>query len=198
MNRHAAKSLTREKLLDQGVALLMENGYHGTGLHQLLQTVGVPKGSFYNYFDSKEEFGAHVVQHYLEPFIQLLDDYLERPGLDGAQALEGYFAELITELNRARFKGGCLLGNLIGEIGDTSETCRTALASAVLRYRDRLMAGIARGQREGVFRHDRSALELADFLSDAWQGALLRMKIEQSTRPLEQCCRNLLGDYFRA
>ncbi|MBM4202039.1 MAG: TetR/AcrR family transcriptional regulator, partial [Gammaproteobacteria bacterium] len=47
--RRAAKQLTKEKLLDEGVSLLMEHGYHGTGLQDILQRVGVPKGSFYNY-----------------------------------------------------------------------------------------------------------------------------------------------------
>jgi TetR/AcrR family transcriptional repressor of nem operon len=197
MSRVQAKYFTREKLLDQGVSMLMEQGYHGTGLQDLLQAVGVPKGSFYNYFASKEEFGAEVIHHYIEPFIQLLEHYLNRADLTAVQALGGYFQELIQELNRRGFKGGCLLGNLMGEIGDTSDACRESLKLAVHRYRDKLAQGIARAQREGDFRTDKTAAELADFLADAWQGALLRMKVEQSTQPLESCCRNLLEDWFR-
>lgn len=198
MVRSAEKNVNRELLLDQGVALLMEHGYHGTGLHELLQTVGIPKGSFYNYFGSKEEFGAEVVHHYIEPFIQRLEFHLGHSDRPAADSLEAYFGELIAELKRRRFVGGCLLGNLIGEIGDTSDLCRGALATAVRRYRDRLRDGIARAQSDGTFRHDIGADELADFLSDAWQGALLRMKIEQSTAPLEACCRHLLRGYFRS
>lgn len=196
MTKTASKQLTRTKLLDQGVALFMEHGYHGAGLQDILNSVGVPKGSFYNYFGSKEEFGAASIAHYIEPFIDLLDQYLKRPQLSGAQVLEGYFEELIEELERRHFKGGCLLGNLIGEIGDTSDVCRQALASALLRYRDKLQEALARGQQENHFRLDKSAVEMADFLADAWQGALLRMKVEQSTRPLRDCIRNLLQDYF--
>jgi TetR/AcrR family transcriptional repressor of nem operon len=194
----STKQMTREKLLAQGVALFTEQGYHGAGLQDILDRVGVPKGSFYNYFASKEEFGAAAVAHYIEPFIIRLDGWLKRPELDAAAALEGYFGELAAELERRQFAGGCLLGNLIGEIGDTSATCRAALGEAVRRYRDKLREGIRRGQREGVFRDDLDAEEMADFLSDAWQGALLRMKIEQSARPLEACCRHLLRGYFRA
>jgi len=198
MMKSPSKHLTREKLLDQGVAMFTEHGYHGAGLQDILKSVGVPKGSFYNYFASKEEFGAASITHYIEPFIQLLDDWLKRPGLDARAALEGYFEDLTAELERRHFVGGCLLGNLIGEIGDTSETCRLALSAAVHRYRDKLREGLERGQREGCFRTDLSAGEMADFLSDTWQGALLRMKIEQSTRPLEACRRNLLRGYFAA
>lgn len=198
MSKISAKAAVREKLLDQGVALLMEQGYHGTGLQNILQSIGVPKGSFYNYFSSKEEFGAEVIRHYIEPFIRQLDRHLDNAEGKGAQALEAYFRELIEEAERLQYRGGCLLGNLTGEIGDTSETCRQALWDALHRYRDKIAAAIARGQREGAFRNDKSAREMADLLIDAWQGALLRMKIEQSTRPLEQCRQALLGDYFRA
>jgi TetR/AcrR family transcriptional repressor of nem operon len=198
MLKTTAKHLTKEKLLDRGVALFTEQGYHGVGLQDILTSVGVPKGSFYNYFASKEEFGAAAIAHYLEPFIEKLDGWLKKPELDGRAALEGYFGELIEELEKRGYAGGCLLGNLIGEVGDTSETCRLALTRAVHRYRDKLKEGIVRGQREGVFRTDLEAEAMADFLSDAWQGALLRMKIEQSVRPLQACCNYLLRGYFQA
>jgi TetR/AcrR family transcriptional repressor of nem operon len=188
----------REKLLDRGVALLMEQGYHGTGLQELVQSVGVPKGSFYNYFESKEAFSAEVVKHYIEPFIQQLDAHLRRDDVTADVALKGYFEEMIEETERRDFKGGCLLGNLIGEIGDTSDLCQTSLRQAIHRYRDKLREGIARAQREGRFRTDMEAKDMADFLVNVWQGALLRMKIERSVRPLTQFCDMLLNGYFKA
>ncbi|MBM3551756.1 MAG: TetR family transcriptional regulator [Alphaproteobacteria bacterium] len=197
MSRRDVKEL-REALLDRGVALLMEQGYHGTGLQELVQSVGVPKGSFYNYFESKEAFSAEVVKHYIEPFIQRLDAHLRGSGVTAEVALKRYFEELIEETERRDFKGGCLLGNLIGEIGDTSELCQTSLRQAVHRYRDKLREGIARAQREGDFRMDMEAKEMADFLVNVWQGALLRMKIERSVRPLTQFCDMLLNGYFKA
>ena len=197
MSRRDIKEL-REKLLDQGVALLMEQGYHGTGLQELVRSVGVPKGSFYNYFPSKEAFSAEVVKHYIEPFIAQLDGHLRRPDVTAEAALKAYFNELIEETERRGFKGGCLLGNLIGEIGDTSDLCLHSLREAVRRYRDKLEEGLARAQREGSFRKDLDAKDMADFLVNVWQGALLRMKIERSVRPLAQFCEMLLDGYFKA
>ncbi|WP_363352081.1 TetR family transcriptional regulator C-terminal domain-containing protein [Methylocystis echinoides] len=197
MSRRDVKEI-REKLLDEGVLLLMEQGYHGTGLQELVQKVGVPKGSFYNYFPSKEEFSAEVVRHYIDPFIRQLDAHLSRADVAADVALRNYFDELIVETERKDFKGGCLLGNLIGEIGDTSELCQTSLRTAVGRYREKLREGLARGQREGSFRTDIDAKDMADFLVNVWQGALLRMKIERSVRPLTQVCDMLLKGYFRA
>lgn len=196
MSRRDVKEI-REKLLDEGVLLLIEQGYHGTGIQELVQKVGVPKGSFYNYFPSKEAFSAEVVRHYIEPFIRQLDAHLARKDITAAAALRNYFDEMIAETERKDFKGGCLLGNLIGEIGDTSDLCQTSLRDAVKRYREKLREGIARGQSDGSFRKDIDATEMADFLVNVWQGALLRMKIERSVRPLTQACDMLLRGYFR-
>ncbi|MDD5274410.1 MAG: TetR family transcriptional regulator C-terminal domain-containing protein [Methylovulum sp.] len=192
------KHINRENLLNKGVALLTQQGYHGTGLKEILDAVQIPKGSFYNYFASKEEFCAAVVEHYINPFIDQLNGHLQNPDMDALSALTHYFSELIAELEKAEFKGGCLLGNLMGEIGGTSDLCREALQLAVNRYRDLLQAGLEKAQQQGTVRTDKSAQAMADLLANAWQGALLRMKIEHSSAPLKQCCDELIGDFFKA
>lgn len=197
MSRTAQKEINRENLLNQGVALLMQQGYHGTGLQEILDAVQIPKGSFYNYFGSKENFGAAVIEHYITPYIEQINRYLAQDP-DALSALERYFNESIAELERTDFKGGCLLGNLIGEIGDSSEVCRVALQTTLNCYRDVLQLGISLAQQQGTLRADKSAREMADLLVNTWQGALLRMKVEQSTAPLTQCCQALLGDFFKA
>lgn len=198
MMKTQSKELKREHLLNEGVTLLMKQGYHGTGLQEILDTVKIPKGSFYNYFDSKEQFGAEVIGHYIQPFIDQLEKHLQNPNQDALSVLQMYFDELIAAVAASDFKGGCLLGNLMGEIGDTSEVCRLALKSAVERYRDLLQSGLTTAQQQGKVRTDKSAQEMADLLTDTWQGALLRMKIEQSVEPLKRCCNDLLNNYFKA
>ncbi|ATG91895.1 TetR/AcrR family transcriptional regulator [Methylomonas koyamae] len=192
------KQIKREKLLDRGVSLLLEKGYHATGLKEILEAVQIPKGSFYAYFGSKEEFAAEAVKHYIEPFIQRLSGHLQNPELDGLGALQAYYAELIDEVAQTGFKGGCLLGNLMGEIGDTSPLCRDALLEAVGRYAALQKTALERGQQDGTVRLDKSAKSMADLMLNGWQGALLRMKVEQSVEPLQEVCRELLDDYFRA
>jgi TetR/AcrR family transcriptional repressor of nem operon len=198
MPKTSQKLTNRENLLNQGVILLMQQGYHGTGLKEILDAVQIPKGSFYNYFGSKENFAAETIQHYINPFIAQLSGHLQNPDNDAFSALLLYFNELITELEKAGYKGGCLLGNLMGEISDTSELCKKSLQLAVHRYRDVLQEALLKAQREGTVRTDKSAEDMADLLVNMWQGALLRMKIEQSSTPLKQCCDNLLGDLFKA
>ncbi|SFE69989.1 TetR/AcrR family transcriptional regulator [Nitrosomonas sp. Nm166] len=198
MPKSIQKELNRENLLNQGVAFFIAQGYHGTGLQEILDAVNVPKGSFYNYFDSKDDFCAEVIQHYIHPFIAQLSIYLNQSDTDALGAIRRYFDELIEELEKNAFKGGCLLGNLMGEIGNSSDACQESLQSAVKNYRDLLQSGLARAQQQGTVRRDKTAEEMADLLVNTWQGALLRMKIEKSSAPIKQCCHTLLEDYFKA
>ncbi len=198
MEKIKQKDINRENLLNEGVALLMQQGYHGTGLKEILDAVKIPKGSFYNYFGSKENFAAEIISHYIEPYLVQLNGYLDESEGNALAALNRYLQEGIAELERTKFKGGCLLGNLMGEVGDTSEICRNALQVSLNSYRDVWEIGLSRAQSEGTIRSDKTAREMADLWVNAWQGALLRMKIEQSTAPLKQCQQALLGDFFKA
>ncbi|WP_457795992.1 TetR family transcriptional regulator C-terminal domain-containing protein [Methylocystis sp. S23] len=198
MSNRSPTDETRKRLLDHGVALMLQGGYHGTGLADVLKAANVPKGSFYYYFENKEAFGAEAVAHYLAPFLRRLGDRLAEPGKNGMEAIAAYFRDLARELEANDFKGGCLLGNLMGEIGDTSPAAREALKKAVDRYRDLLARGLARGQSEGAVRKDREARAMADLLVDGWQGAMLRMKIERSAAPLHAFIEETLLFYCRA
>lgn len=192
------KKIKREKLLDEGVRLLMKQGYHATGVNEIVKNVQIPKGSFYSYFESKEAFAAESITHYIEPFIQLLSKHIQNPQVDSLTALKNYYAELIAEVEKGGYKGGCLLGNLMGEIGDTSELCNQSLKHVVDRYKLLQQKALLQAQGEGTVRKDRNAENMADLLVNNWQGALLRMKLEQSVQPLQEFCDTLLNDYFVA
>jgi TetR/AcrR family transcriptional repressor of nem operon len=189
---------SRKRLLDHGVALMLIRGYHGAGLADILSAAKVPKGSFYYYFASKEAFGAELVDHYLSPFLRRLAESLAHPRMNGLEALAAYFRDLVAELKANDFQGGCLLGNLMGEIGDTSPAARDALKKGVDAYRDLLAKGLARAQQEGAARNDRTARAMADLLVDGWQGAMLRMKVERSAGPLDAFIEEMLLGYCRS
>ncbi|MFA5925223.1 MAG: TetR family transcriptional regulator C-terminal domain-containing protein, partial [Methylococcaceae bacterium] len=167
-------------------------------LKEILDAVQIPKGSFYNYFGSKENFAAETIEHYIVPYIAQLQSCLAQSEGNALGGLERYLQESIVELERTEFKGGCLLGNLMGELGETSDVCRIALKTSLNRYRDVWEVGLSRAQSEGTIRADKPARELADLWVNAWQGALLCMKVEQSVAPLKQCYRELLGSFFKA
>ena len=188
---------TRKKLLEEGVKSLLRRGYHGSGLMDVLGRVGVPKGSFYNYFPSKEAFGAEVLRHYGAAFDARLDAMLEAASEDAVAALDSFFRTLAREYVAAGFHGGCLVGNLGGELED-SEVCRKAMVDAVKGWRDRIASAIELGQRQRAIRRDVEPAELADLVLNGWEGAVLRMKIERSAAPMKQWRARVLGDWLRS
>lgn len=186
---------TRALLIEEGAVGLLSHGYHGTGIKQVLDKVGVPKGSFYNYFDSKESFAHAVIEHHsLCVQRNLADAFAGAP--DALTGLRRFFAVLTEDFVARDFTGGCLIANLGGEL-EGSEILRTALSAAWAAWRDGVAAALRTAQAEGTVRADLDAVDLADLLLESWEGAVIRMKIDRTVEPLDKCLRRLLDDYFR-
>ncbi len=195
MTPRQPSSETRQRLLDQGVATLIRRGYHGTGIKEVLEEVDVPKGSFYNYFESKEQFGVEVVRRFAQRVEGRMDEWLENPNGDALSALQDFFEDEVRRHGEERV--GCLFGNLGAEVGDTSETIRRALSEGLRGMDVRFARIICLAQKQGTVRTDRSAEELAAFLLDHYEGTLLRMKIEGTLEPIRQVRTLILNDFFR-
>ena len=178
---------TRNRLIQSGITLFQKNGYHATGLKELLASAGVPKGSFYHYFRSKEHFAADAIREYIRPYIDHLESLLgAEDDLRMLDRLRGYYVHHVGEFERTGAVSGCLLGNLLGEIGDNNPLALSEIDQSVQRYCGVLTEIICAIQVEGDLRQDIAPESLAATLFDAWQGALLRMQSEQSSRPLRQ------------
>jgi len=195
MARPRQSETTRQRLLDEGVAAFLEHGYHGTGLKEVLDKVSVPKGSFYNYFESKEEFAAATIRHYAECVAGKLRGAIDTAP-DPVTGLRRFFESLMADFEAAGYVGGCLIANLGGEL-EGSDICRETLASSFRGWRDGIRDALRHGQQLGLVRADIDALELADLLTEAWEGAVIRMKIERSLDPLHRVLDRLVDDYFR-
>ena len=74
MSRPRRSEHIREALIQAGIEQLSIHGYHGTGIKQILDEVNVPKGSFYNFFASKEAFVAEVIARYSQDLVQQLQE----------------------------------------------------------------------------------------------------------------------------
>ena len=180
--RHPEHS--REKILEKGLELFIEQGYHATGLTQILKVCQVPKGSFYNFFGSKEQFAVEIIEHYHALEFDRWQTEFDK--------LEGSLFErirLLLEREVLCFKEdrdhvGCLLANFAGEVGNASEPFRLAIYNATQEVIKSIEDDLIVCQQEGDVRTDLDALTLAKLFWDGWQGALLRMKVERSTQPL--------------
>ena len=179
---------TKQTLLEVGLSLFQEKGFNGTGIQEIATSADIPKGSFYNYFSSKEEFCVAVIRYYtdtsMENWTKLLDEATQQE--DSYKALSTVFLAITEKYRCAEVKRGCLLGNLAAEISEASEDCRKALQQSVSEYKDILVQRLLIGQQLGKVRNDLSAQCLADLVWDCWQGSLLRMKIEKSVEPVSK------------
>ena len=195
MARPRLSETTRTRLLEEGVAFFLAQGYHGTGLKQILDEAGVPKGSFYNYFESKEDFGVAAIEHYAACFGDQMTKVMAGAP-DPLSGLRAFFESLMADFEASGYVGGCLIANLGGEL-EGSDVCREALASAYEDWRDRTKVALRQGQDLGLVRADIDAEELADLLIEAWEGAVIRMKVDRSLAPLRRVVTRLIDDYFR-
>ena len=195
MARPRLSEPTRQRLLDEGVAAFLEQGYHGTGLKEVLDRVKVPKGSFYNYFESKEVFAAAAIEHYADCFGAKMKQALDTAP-DPLTGLRRFFEALMADFEKAGYVGGCLIANLGGEL-EGSNICRETLAKAFRDWRDGVAEALRESQQLGLVRTDIDANDLADLLTESWEGAVIRMKIERSLAPLRRVLERLLDDYFR-
>src|SRR5258705_10716495 len=67
---------TRTALLEAGKEIMFEKGYSNTGIQEVLSSVGVPKGSFYHYFESKEDFALKIIRNVEENYATLLGTFM--------------------------------------------------------------------------------------------------------------------------
>ena len=182
---------TREKLLTQGMQFFIRQGFHGTGIKEVVDYVQVPKGSFYNYFESKEQFGAEVIRHYSQWVIGNMSALLNGAEDHALKALQNFFEQ---EMQRHQeVKAGCIIGNLGAEIGASSELCQQAMLEGFQGIKAQFLKMLERGQTQGTIRTDITAEDLADFLVNAYEGALIRMQVEQSLGPIRQLSRLMVG-----
>jgi TetR/AcrR family transcriptional regulator, transcriptional repressor for nem operon len=118
----------KERLLRQGMKHFYAYGYHGTTVDALLEASGVPKGSFYHHFGSKQDFGKAVLNRYMRYQLDLLQKWCtENPELATSAKLCGYFNEMVQQFIGSGFLRACLAGKFSTEMSATSESFRTQL-----------------------------------------------------------------------
>ena len=188
MNRPRRSEQTREALIEAGIEHLSIHGYHGTGIKQILDEVSVPKGSFYNFFASKEAFVAELIGHYSKDLLGQLDVFMTGPG-KGLTAVEQLRAIYLYSLERYAsngFKKSCLVGSMASEIASESEMCRIELEDSMKKWLSFFSGVFEEGQKQGLIRDDMAASEIAALYWAAWEGSLIKMKMSANTQPVKR------------
>jgi TetR/AcrR family transcriptional regulator, transcriptional repressor for nem operon len=187
MSREAAKvtkDSTRSALLHAGARIIREKGYNHAGLQEILQISGVPKGSFYHFFASKEDFGLAIINCDAQTHDQEMERYFGDLSLSPLARLRCYFAAKCANFESLGCREGCLLGNLGQELADQNETFRLRIEAFFANWRSQLAQCLAQAQATGEIPTQIEPNRLADFLVNSWEGALMQMKVRKDSTPL--------------
>jgi len=185
VNSTTKKQDTKETLLEVGTQLILRDGFNHTGINEILMLAGVPKGSFYYYFTSKEDFGLQVLAHFDQQNSATLRRFMDDHMMSPLERLRAYFVFNRDRLTDQGFTQGCLIGNMGQELSDQSEVFRVRLDDVMTRWESAIADCLRESQAIGELSADRDVHELAAFCLNSWQGAVLRMKVVKSTAPLE-------------
>lgn len=175
----------REQLLEAGVAALHSKGFNGCGVQEITEAAGVPKGSFYNYFESKEAFSVAAMERYWENGACRNLAVLSDESIPALERLNRYFSARAAVHAAGSFERGCMIGNLAAEISNQSRLVRDRLAGLFASWTRVTANCIREAQKDGDITSEVDADVLASFLVNSWEGAVTRAKVERNSRPLD-------------
>ena len=176
-----ARRSTRNVVLNAGSKLFIERGFSACGVQDITDAAGVPKGSFYNHFKSKEALAAEVLAEYGKGTTDR--SILSNRKLPPLARLKKHFAALNDHFSQCH--DGCLVGKFMAEVSADTPQIRNELLKVLTLWGEQISAVIAEGQQEGSIRSDLKASELANFLIDSYEGAILRTRVERNPAALK-------------
>ncbi|MEV7453554.1 TetR family transcriptional regulator C-terminal domain-containing protein [Streptomyces nigra] len=172
----------REEIAEAAFRQFHKRGFNATGINDITKAAGVPKGSFYNHFSSKEESALEALSRYADT---LRFDLLTTPDLPPLERLRAHFEYLSRDTVDNGFVRGCLVGNFGAEIADHSEEIRAAAKQGFDTWAHRLSAVLAEAQATGDLDGSLDTETTALFILSAWEGTLIAARVDKSPAPVD-------------
>lgn len=176
----------RQRIFDAARSIIARKGFSAVGLNEVLKAAGVPKGSFYHYFASKDAFGTALLEHYFEVYLAEMDRIFQDPATNSRDALMRYWQLWISNQTSQIESGKCLAVKLGAEVADLSEPMRLALQRGTAQIVERLEAAIRKGVEEGTVTIVATPAQLALRLYAMWLGASVMTKITRAHHAFEE------------
>ena len=175
----------KQHILHTARPIIAGKGFAAVGLNEILTAAGIPKGSFYYYFTSKDHFGETLLDSYFTEYLDRLDGILFQQQGTAASRLMSYWLAWEETQNSQDAENMCLAVKLGGEVSDLSEAMREALRKGTTKIMDRLSACIETGMAEGSIPIKLDAQLTGAQLYALWVGASLLEKIHRDGRLFE-------------
>jgi TetR/AcrR family transcriptional repressor of nem operon len=174
----------REQLIMAGLETLHRQGFNASGVQDITDAAGVPKGSFYNHFESKEAFAVEVLDRYFRGAAESMA-VLSDERIPPLERLSRYVDRVAAHLAAQQYQG-CMVGNLGTELSDQSRLVRDRLSAIFAAWTRMVENCLREAQQRGELRAELDVGAVAAFFLNAWQGAVLRAKVDKDTAALDQ------------
>jgi TetR/AcrR family transcriptional regulator, transcriptional repressor for nem operon len=176
---------TRDKLLEAGAQAIAAKSFNACGLAEILAAAGVPKGSFYHYFASKEDFGVALIDRACAEYAEFLEPMLGDSNRTPLERLRAVFEQSREECLQVGAARQCLIPKLALETSQLSDPVHAAVKRAYQKWSALLAAVIREGQERGEIDRTHEAERLANVLVMMWEGATMRVQIDRSLQPID-------------
>lgn len=173
----------REHIIDAGLKVLLHKGYNGAGVKEIVEAAGVPKGSFYNHFTSKEAFVIEAIQKVANENMAHAKQILRDHAVSPKQRLLNYFSGNCEQITDEEYCGGCLIGNLCLEMADENTAIRETTSNIMCQQIELIANCLEEAKSAGELAVATNVEELAEFMYYAWEGAIMRVKGLRSCHP---------------
>ncbi|RNC84490.1 MAG: TetR family transcriptional regulator [Balneola sp.] len=171
------------------------NGYNATGIKDITNKVGIPKGSFYNHFSSKEEFGLEVLRNYMSNGLNIHKNHLLNTSKSPTQRIRDFYEGNIQEYKKVlEFKMGCMMGNFSTEMADVNESFRILLDQGFDEQEQVIIECLKEAQSQSEIDEQTDVELLGSSIINGWHGALVRMKASATAKPLEDFKKYFLAN----
>lgn len=177
---------TKQKIIEVGAEIIQRKGFNHTGIQEILTAAGVPKGSFYFYFKSKEDFGLQVIDYFKENYLSIAEEILNDKSRAPLERFQHFFNWFIDCFKPPKCcTCGCPIGNLSQEMSDLNPQFREKLNSTIDEMINCYVAVLKEAQETGAISQTLDTRETASFMVSSLQGALMHMKVTKNLEPLE-------------
>jgi TetR/AcrR family transcriptional repressor of nem operon len=172
----------RPQLVESALEQFHTRGFHNCSVEDITKAAGVPKGSFYNHFPSKDALAVEVLRQYSNQSVWRTSD---DGGIAPLVRLRHRFEAMRDTLIRRDYTRGCLLANMGSELADLNDDVR-AEVEASLAFRSAAATEMLRdAQQAGELAPSHDAATLGPFLVNAWEGVVTRTKISKSSEAMD-------------
>lgn len=177
---------TKQQIIEAGRKVMIAKSYNGAGLNEILNEAGVPKGSFYHFFKSKEELGVAVIEASFAEITQRLSGALTAVDRSPLARLEAYFRWVRDDMDARQLQQECLICKLALELATLSQPLRMAIRGGWDEWRQIVSRCVAEGQVAGEIDQQLEAEALAEFIVFSFEGAMIRAQVDGQIKPVNQ------------